>query len=353
MSYITNKAGITLDGGFKLDSAQPLDVRFVVASGENKDDLLASSCYAGMEVWDNNDNKKYRAIPSGTSFIWKEIGTVEDIPEVDLDDYVTGPNSSADTAIAVFNGTDGKTIKSTGVTINSSNVVSTAGGIKLTNGNCSLRLYNTSASPTDYSAIEVRSNSTSTNRNLFIDLANNCLVVGAASGTADTTYKMKVDGTFGVTGTATANGFIHSGLTAPTGKTRNDYVLLAGGSTKPLSEFGIGSGGSLDLGDYVKKSSFSSSVVGYLPKIKDADTVEPGYAINAGTTWSGSDSTVATTLAIDNRIKSYYWANVKISATSNTETSPTVKNLSATTVKIGNTATWQYNSSTDCVELVW
>jgi hypothetical protein len=240
MSYITNKAGITLDGGFKLDSAQPLDVRFVVASGENKNDLLASSCYAGMEVWDSNDNKKYRAIPkTGGGFEWKEIGTVEDIPEINLDDYVKGPSSSTDTAIAVFNGTDGKTIKNTGVTINSSNVVSTAGGIKLTNGNCTLRLYNTSASPTDYSAIEVRSNSTSTNRNLFIDLANNSLVVGAASGTADTTYKMKVDGTFGVTGTATANGFIHSGLTVPTGKSKNDYVLLAGGGSKILSDLGV------------------------------------------------------------------------------------------------------------------
>lgn len=166
-------------------------------------------------------------------------GTLGEIGgKVDLDDYVTGPSSSADTAIAVFNGTDGKTIKNTGVTINSSNVVSTAGGIKLTNGNCSLRLYNTSASPTDYSAIEVRSNSTSTNRNLFIDLANNSLVVGAASGTADTTYKMKVDGTFGVTGTATANGFIHGNLTVPTGKSKNDYVLLAGGGAKILSDLG-------------------------------------------------------------------------------------------------------------------
>lgn len=87
MSYITNKAGITLDGGFKLDSAQPLDVRFVIASGEDKDELLASSCYAGMEVWDSNDNKKYRAVPkTGGGFEWKEVGTMEDIPDITFPD---------------------------------------------------------------------------------------------------------------------------------------------------------------------------------------------------------------------------------------------------------------------------
>jgi hypothetical protein len=87
MSYITNKAGITLDGGFKLDSAQPLDVRFVIASGEDKDELLASSCYAGMEVWDSNDSKKYRAVPkTGGGFEWKEVGTMEDIPDITFPD---------------------------------------------------------------------------------------------------------------------------------------------------------------------------------------------------------------------------------------------------------------------------
>ena len=72
-------------------------------------------------------------------------------------------------------------------------------GLKFTSGNCALRIYNTSASPTDYSAIEVRSNSSSTNRNLFIDLANNSLVVGQASGTSDTTYKVNVKDSFNAT----------------------------------------------------------------------------------------------------------------------------------------------------------
>ena len=78
-------------------------------------------------------------------------------------------------------------------------VINTVDGLKFTSGNCSLRIYNTSATPTDYAAIEVRSNSTSTNRNLFIDLANNSLVVGPVSGTANTTYKVNVVGSLNAT----------------------------------------------------------------------------------------------------------------------------------------------------------
>lgn len=84
-------------------------------------------------------------------------------------------------------------------------IINTSDGLKFVSGNCALRIYNTSASPTDYSAIEVRSNSSSTNRNLFIDLANNSLVVGQASGTPDTTYKVNVKDSFNAT-TISENG---------------------------------------------------------------------------------------------------------------------------------------------------
>lgn len=92
-------------------------------------------------------------------------------------------------------------------------IINTSNGLKFTSGNCALRIYNTSASPTDYSAIEVRSNSSSTNRNLFIDLANNSLVVGQASGNADTTYKVNVKDSFNATtiyenGTSLANKYL-------------------------------------------------------------------------------------------------------------------------------------------------
>ena len=98
MSYISSMAGITLDSAFKLDSAQPLDVRFVVPSGKSKNDLLTSSVYAGLEVWDLNDNKKYRAIPSGSSFKWEEV--------------VNGGNFSAGNGIAISS----NQIHNTGIT---------------------------------------------------------------------------------------------------------------------------------------------------------------------------------------------------------------------------------------------
>lgn len=90
----------------------------------------------------------------------------------------------------------------TGITQNSSS------GILFNNGNAKLKIYNTSASPTDYAVIELRSTNT-TKRTLFIDTDINSVVVGAASSTADTTYKFKVAGTVGVTGQLTstvANG---------------------------------------------------------------------------------------------------------------------------------------------------
>lgn len=77
-------------------------------------------------------------------------------------------------------------------------IINASNGLKFTKGNCVLRIYNTGASPTDYAAIEVRSTS-STKRNLFIDLDINSLVVGQASGTADTTYKVNVKDSFNAT----------------------------------------------------------------------------------------------------------------------------------------------------------
>ena len=49
----------------------------------------------------------------------------------------------------------------------------------------------------------------------------------------------------------------------------DSYVLLAGGGTKALSEFGIGTGGSLDLSDYVK----GSGTANYIPKFTAANTI--------------------------------------------------------------------------------
>ena len=163
-------------------------------------------------------------------------------------------------------------------------VISTTNGLKFDSGNCKLRIYNTSASPTDYAAIEVRSNSTSTNRNLFIDLANNSLVVGAASGTADTTYKVNVKGTFNAT-TIYENG------TALSSK-------------------------------YLATNTFDAAIAGTANQLA---YFTKGRVIRSS-------------------------ANTKVDANGN------IKAASYgiyTDVANNKAATWQYNSSTDCVELMW
>ena len=137
----------------------------------------------------------------------------------------------------------------TGVkTFSAQPVISTANGLKFDSGNCKLRIYNTSASPTDYAAIEVRSNSTSSNRNLFIDLANNSLVVGAASGTADTTYKVNVKDTFNAT-TIYENGTSLASKYAAKSHNHDDAYL--GKTTYEWNkEFAAGSNGAVSLGRY-------------------------------------------------------------------------------------------------------
>jgi len=48
-------------------------------------------------------------------------------------DFVKGPSSATDNAVARFNATTGKLIQNSGVTIDDSNNISTAGSLKLTN----------------------------------------------------------------------------------------------------------------------------------------------------------------------------------------------------------------------------
>ena len=398
----TNYGKLDFAVAFNRQTAYPLDGNAYFESKATADAAIENAKAAGssssqyyygqlITVYENGAAKVYQIQKQNDNkAILAEIGG-----KVDLDGQVTGPNSATDNAIALYDGTSGEKIKNSGATIDANRNLkfNGPGNISWEDGSYFQRIQITddSAQNTAVFTFQQTEDTGKTWSNLFTIQDRGTIVAknstgGALSLTLDrgsnanwrwlsdngnfiaqcdyTSSKVNYfnvltmaynTGNVSVDkGTLTSKGgFIHGNLTVPTGKSKNDYVLLAGGGSKALSEFGIGTGGSLDLSNYVKKSSFSSSVTGYLPKIKDANTIEPGYAINSGTTWGGTDSTVATTLAIDNRIKSYYWANVKISATSNTETSPTVKNLSATTVKIGNVATWQYNSSTDCVELVW
>ena len=103
-------------------------------------------------------------------------------------------------------------------------------------------------------------------------------------------------------GTLTSKGgFIHGNLTAASGKTKDDYILLAGGGTKALADFPTIPSNNI-TGDGVK---------GYLA-VFDANK-------------SITDSLVTHNVGV----------------------------LDAIGYKMNGKATWQYNSSTDCIELVW
>lgn len=125
--------------------------------------------------------KPIRKTASGTEEIKIPYAVLADAP--DLSKYVT-----TDTAQTI----------SGAKTFTAQPIINTSNGLKFTSGNCALRIYNTSASPTDYAVIEARSNN-STKRNLFVDLDINSLVVGQPSGTTDTTYKVNVKDTFNAT----------------------------------------------------------------------------------------------------------------------------------------------------------
>lgn len=166
------------------------------------------------DVWNIEDTGMNYA---WTGSIWDSLGST-----IDLSGYVT-----LNTAQTI------KGVK----TFSAQPVISTANGLKFDSGNCKLRIYNTSASPMDYAAIEVRSNSASTNRNLFIDLANNSLVVGAASGTADTTYRVNVKDTFNAT------TIYQNGITL-------DNTYLGKTTYEWNKEFAAGDNGAVSLGRY-------------------------------------------------------------------------------------------------------
>lgn len=75
MSVNENKKGIVMDTPFKFLSKQPLDVRFVLTTEERNSLITEGGCYAGLEVWDSDENKKYRAVPNEDTFIWEYIST--------------------------------------------------------------------------------------------------------------------------------------------------------------------------------------------------------------------------------------------------------------------------------------
>lgn len=145
-----------------------------------------------------------------------------------------------------------------------------------------------------------------------------------------------------VKGSVTANGFKHSNSTTGT----NDYVLLAGGGTKALSEF-TGTTYGADRG-----ISLVSGKFGHSNTAITAQTTKGLYKISydAYGHITGTESFTLPNPA------SYYWANVKVSSSSSTATTPSVQKIGitgSTTTTASAAVTMEYDSSYKALKFVF
>ena len=213
--------------------------------------------------------------------------------------YVKGPSSSTDNAVARFDSTTGKVIQNSRATIDDTGNLkinnSDGGDIGLTLGrgsNADWRLFGSNGN------FYIQGNYTTSKQTSFYSV----LTLAYNSGNAT------------VKGSVTANGFKHSNSTTGT----NDYVLLAGGGTKSLSDFGTGSGNvtGSDLtanyivlgngGSSIKKGSYrittdieSNATNTYLPTAEAVDTFVTSKLSGVG----GSDKKTSSSSKADTELK--------------------------------------------------
>ena len=221
-----------------------------------------------------------------------------------LADYVKGPSSSTNMAIAVFDGTGGKTIKESGATIDANRNLkfSGPGNISWEDGSYHQRIKITDDSTVNTAVFTFQqTEDTGTNWNDLFTIQDRGTIIaknstgGALSLTLDrgananwrwlsdngnflaqcdyTTAKGNYFNVLTMSynsgnvsidkGTLTSKGgFIHGNLTAASGKTKNDYILLAGGGTKALADFGLSNNTSFNPSDYQPKDDDLTAIAG-------------------------------------------------------------------------------------------
>lgn len=237
---------------------------------------------------------------SNYSTYWQSLGG-----KVDLSGYTEGATSSTDNAIVRFDGTSGKKIQNSTITVDDNgtitptNTATTAANALGTSSNIwkdvhlgRLQLYSVKGAGTSYISFwnsDMKSwyeymaayNAATPNGKTTIafgdvtSYARRSMVEpnagygwiweGAANGGAPV-GKMALSSNTGnlkVAGSVTANGFKHSDTT----KGNNSYVLLAGGDAKPLSEF-VTSDGTKVTSDkvYMSKNLTYTAAIGVLSK---------------------------------------------------------------------------------------
>jgi hypothetical protein len=253
------------------------------------------------------DTKKFAIGNGSTKFSeLKDYGF-----EPNLNNFVTGPTNATDNALVRFNGTTGKIVQNSGIIVDDNNNLTTNGIVKIQNGAASgAFVLGADVNATTLTAGQRKlgrmgvpsydSNGTKTVAGISFDSQpaanyadfgghpNNAASIApdvirfivanshdnAANGARTLALQIsKQDGLVDTAGGGTSvaaakffipvqatssitsnEGFIHGGLTAATGKTKNDYILLAGGNTKPISDFAMSSDVP-DVSDFVTKST--------------------------------------------------------------------------------------------------
>ena len=106
MASILDKAGTNVGNAYKLISANPLDVRFVVADIEERDSIItANGCYPGLEVWVESEKKKYIAKYDGVTYTWEELATVGSLDGYATEEWVTSNHAKINEGIFYVEGT--------------------------------------------------------------------------------------------------------------------------------------------------------------------------------------------------------------------------------------------------------
>lgn len=225
----------------------------------------------------------YHRYGTSTWSSWNQLATREWVESLgyidDISDYVIGPGSATDNAIALYDGTTGKKIKNSGATIDANRNLkfNGPGNISWEDGSYYQRIQVTDDSNTETAVFTFQQteNSGTAWNDLFTIQDRGTIIAknptgGALSLTLDRgtnanwrwlsdngnfiaqcDYTTAKGSYFNVLtmnyntghvsidkGSLTSKqGFIHGGLTVASGKTKDDYVLLAGGGHKAVSDF--------------------------------------------------------------------------------------------------------------------
>lgn len=355
-------------------------------------------------------------VPSGvTSGDTKWTGTI--VNDIDARGFVAGPSESTDNAIVRFDGTTGKVVQNSGVTIDDNNKLKI--NANDTGGQSNVfQALSTSASTNTGTWIG-RSIMGSKTLTFLMGTYKNMAAVGAhswtdanaGSGAAWAPVYFQPDGgasaaiymgqngvgwtantgTLIIKGSGTANAGtvdVNGTFTATTIKKKDGtdtHVLLAGGGTKALSDFST-SDTKVTQSDtttanwrkvvlsYQNNATAGTATTSHTNQVYVTPNIEvqpsTGNVRIAGSIYEGgtalsskyaakththTKSEITDFPSIPNPTN-YYWANVKVSASSSTATTPSVQKLGitgSTTTTASAAVTMEYDSSYKALKFVF